>query len=257
MLRDVNTGNLYEIADPSTRAVATKSCDTEAVVLGGINTPTVSVTVTNSRSEPIFVSFTTQNGLPGPIAWSYTGTCSQSGVGVMIAAGTSCAASVATSASTSRFCGSRGSAPANCFDAQVNHQTMIETNFEDSTAPGCFNKGSPCVWYDISVIPSFCTDELWAQNQCSNTGGASYNLPVAVACGGTTTFTCQGPVNANYGTAMYPSACGNPNALCVNNTQACVNAYFFPMFTGTPSKYQPNVPCLSGQVFGITFLSGQ
>jgi hypothetical protein len=216
----------------------------------------VGVNVANNRSTPIFVSFTLQSGSPGPITWVTGSSCTALGVGVMIAANQSCNAAVDTSAGTSRFCAALDAPPSNCFNAQANRQTMIETNFEDSTAPGCFNKGAPCVWYDISVIPSFCTDELWASGQCANTGGASYNLPAAVACGGTTTFTCQGPPSSTYGTAQYPSACGNPNALCVNNTQACVNAYFFPMFTGTPSKYQPNVPCLSGQVFGITFLSG-
>lgn len=256
MLRDVDTGNVYPITDSSVRALAVKTCDTEATVLGGVATPTVSVNVTNNRATPIFVSFTLQNGTPGPIAWATNANCTTSGVGVMIAASQSCTASVDTSAGTSRFCASLGWAPSNCFDAQVNHQTMIETNFEDSTAPGCFNKGAPCVWYDISVIPSFCTDALWASNQCQNTGGASYNLPVAVACGGTTTFACMGPTDGTWGPAQYPSMCGNPNAQCVGNQQTCVNAYFFPMFMGVPAKYQPNVPCLSGQVFGITFLSG-
>ncbi len=257
LLRDLGSGNLYPITDPSTRAIAAKSCDTEATVLGGIASPGVDVTVTNSRSEPIFVSFTMQNGQPGPITWAFTTGCSVSGVGVMIAANTSCAAVVPPAASVSRFCASRASAPSNCWNAQANHQTMVETNFEDSTAPGCFNKGAPCVWYDISVIPSTCTDSAWATNQCAGTGGASYNLPVAVACGGTTTFSCAGPVNSTYGSEQYPSTCGNPNAQCTSSSQSCVNAYFFPMFTGTPAKYQPNVPCLSGQTFGINFLAGQ
>lgn len=140
MLRDLDTGNVYPIIDSTTRALAVKTCETEATVLGGIATPTVSVNVTNNRTTPIFVSFTLQNGLPGPISWANNGNCTPSGVGVMIAASQSCTASVDTSASTSRFCASLSSAPANCFDAQVNHQTMIETNF-GLERPGLLQQG--------------------------------------------------------------------------------------------------------------------
>jgi hypothetical protein len=132
---------------------------------------------------------------------------------------------------------------------------MVETIFQSASAPGCFNKGN-CVWYDISVIPSNCTDDLWKQDQCAGTGGASYNLPVTLACGGSATFTCQGPSDTTYGPENYPKNCGNPNATCVGNSANCVNAYFYPMFYPPENKYGPNVPCLSGQTLIITFLPG-
>ena len=253
MLRDP-TGSLQTILDGAVRAVAAKACEPRPLTSTASAT---TVTVTNDRTNPIFVSFTLQSGSPGPITWSTNNNCVLSGAGIQITGGQTCTASVDSSASTSRFCAAREAAPANCFLAQQNHQTMIETNFETSAAPGCFNKGAPCVWYDISIIPSFCTDKDWATNQCSGTGGASYNLPVATSCGGTTTFACAGPQNSTWGTEQYPSTCGNPNALCVGGTASCVQAYFFPMFSGTPAKYQPNVPCLSGQTFGIVFMAGE
>jgi hypothetical protein len=106
------------------------------------------------------------------------------------------------------------------------------------------------------VIPQDCTDALWRQDQCAHTGGASYNLPVTLACGGAATFSCQGPTDATYGPAKYPSQCGHPEAMCVGNTATCVQAYFFPMFTPPESKFGPNVPCLGGQTLGVTFLPG-
>ena len=39
-------------------------------------------------------------------------------------------------------------------NAQTQHLTMVETNFEAASNSGCFNSGAACVWYDISVIPS-------------------------------------------------------------------------------------------------------
>jgi hypothetical protein len=139
--------------------------------------------------------------------------------------------------------------------AQTNHQTMIETTWSNPTG-GCFNTGMPCVYYDISVIPSYCTDSAWKKDQCKGTGGATYNLPVSTSCAGTTTFTCQGPTNSTYGSELYPSNCGNPDATCNGNTATCVNAYFYPMFSGPPAQNQPIRACSSGNVLGITFLSG-
>ena len=132
---------------------------------------------------------------------------------------------------------------------------MVETNFEPASNPGCFNKGN-CVWFDISVIPSTCTDTLWKANQCAGTGGAAYNLPVSVACNGNTIYTCQGPASTKYGTANYPSMCGNPNAICQGSAN-CLNAYFYPMFDPPENQYQPNTACLSGQTLTVNFLAGQ
>jgi hypothetical protein len=253
MFKDTRTGNVFPIVDPLLRAVAAKACETDS---GETATPPVNnVSVTNNRSTPIYVSFTIQNQTPGPITWMTNANCVLSGVGIQIAAGQTCSAYVPPAAGSSRFCAALNAAPANCYVAQTNHETMIETNFLPASNGGCFGQGA-CVWYDISLIPSNCTDSAWAANECAGTGGASYNLPVQTTCGGTATYTCQGPTSTAWGPENYPSNCGNPNATCTGNSPGCVNAYFFPMFSGTPSTHQPNQGCYGTSVFGITFLSG-
>jgi hypothetical protein len=253
MFKDTRSGHVFPIVDPLLRAVAAKACEPDG---GATATPPANnVSVTNNRSTAIYVSFTIANGTPGPITWTANSSCVLSGVGIQIAAGQTCSAYVPPAANSSRFCASLTAAPANCWLAQTNHQTMIETTFLPASNGGCFGQGA-CVWYDISVIPSNCTDSAWASNQCAGTGGASYNLPVQTTCGGTATYTCQGPPNSTYGPENYPSNCGNPNATCTGNSPSCVNAYFFPMFSGTPAQYQPNSVCVGGNVFGITFPSG-
>jgi hypothetical protein len=136
-----------------------------------------------------------------------------------IAAGQTCAATVPATVGSTRFCASLDAPPANCWNAQANHQTMVETTFV--TATNCFPAGQPCVYYDISVIPQNCTDAAWALNGCQGTGGAAYNHPVAVGCDSATTFACMGPAS---GTELYPSNCGNPNGTCVGTGANCVNA---------------------------------
>jgi hypothetical protein len=251
--KDTRTGHVFPIVDPLLRAVAAKACEPDAGETG--TPPANNVSVTNNRSTPIYVSFTVQNGTPGPITWATGANCVLSGVGIQVAAGQTCSAYVPPAANSSRFCAALDAAPANCWLAQTNHQTMIETTFLPASNGGCFSQGA-CVWYDISVIPSNCTDSAWAANMCAGTGGASYNLPVQTTCGGTATYTCQGPKNATWGPENYPSACGNPNATCTGNSPNCVNAYFFPMFSGPPSTHQPNQGCYGGNVLGITFMPG-
>jgi hypothetical protein len=253
MFMESRSGHVFPIVDMLLRAVAAKACEREEDELS--TPPTNNVSVTNSRSTPIYVSFTTQNGRPGPILWATNSNCQTSGVGVQILAGQTCMAFVPAAANSSRFCASLTAAPANCWLAQTNHQTMIETTFLRASNPGCFKQGA-CVWYDISLIPSNCTDSAWKLNKCAGTGGAAYNLPVQLDCSSGQTYTCQGPVSSHWGSEMYPSNCGDPNATCTGNAQSCVNAYFFPMFTGTPAKHQPNSVCTGGNVLGITFLSG-
>jgi hypothetical protein len=256
MFKDTRSGHVFPIIDPLLRAVAAKACEPES---GDTVVPPVNnVSVTNSRSTAIYVSFTVQNGTPGPIQWTNNSDCVLSGVGIQIAAGQTCSAFVPPAASSSRFCAALDAAPVNCWLAQTNHQTMIETNFLPASNGGCFGQGA-CVWYDISVIPQNCTDNKWNTNKCAGTGGASYNLPVQTTCGGTATYTCQGPQNTTaWGSENYPSNCGDPipNPPCSGNSPKCVNAYFFPMFSGPPSHYQPNQGCYGGDVFGITFLPG-
>jgi hypothetical protein len=240
-------GAKIPISDPRLLAVAEKSCNPRLA-----SNEHAAVTIANNRTTPIYVGFTTIDHKPGPITWG-TG-CSRYGTGARIAPGVTCKASVVSNAVPSRFCAALNAVPTDCFNAQANHQTMIETNFEPSSNPGCFNKGH-CVWFDISVIPSTCTDALWKQNQCANTGGASYNLPVSLGCGGNTIYTCQGPQTKAYGPANYPSKCGNPNSMC-QSAPNCQNAYFYPMFVPPENKYQPNTVCLGGQTFVIKFLAG-
>jgi len=217
----------------------------------------VTVTLTNQTAGTIYVAFTnytTQQ--PGQINW---GTCasSVSNNQLALAKGAICTTAVPTTVGSSRFCASTTQmATPNCNKAQANHQTMVETNFGSGSANTCYPTSmASCVWYDISVIPQNCTDAAWAQNQCANTGGAAYNLPVSIACTGQPTNTCQGPPNP--GNSNYPTKCGNPNGTCVGNTPNCVNAYFFPMFSGPPSQHQPNSQCPAGATLAITFLAGQ
>jgi hypothetical protein len=222
-------------------------------------TGNVTVVVSNQGANTIYVAFTNYViQQPGQINW---GNCaaSVSNNQVAIATGVTCTASVPNNVGPSRFCASTtAAATPNCNNAQANHQTMIETNFGSGAASTCYPTSmASCVWYDISLIPENCTDTAWAQNQCASTGGAAYNLPVSIACSGQPTFTCQGPPGTTYGNSNYPTKCGNPNATCVGNTSSCVNAYFFPMFSGSPSTHQPNSQCPSGASLVITFLAGQ
>jgi len=229
-------------------------------VLAGQATAQVPVVVQNLRSTTLYVAFTigaTQQS--GPISWGNCSAYVQNNQAA-IPAGTTCNTTVATVASSSRFCASTSPmATPNCWQAQTNHQTMVETTFGSGLSGTCTSSTmASCVWYDISVIPSTCTDQLWqSQSYCSNTGGAAYNLPVALQCGSQPKYTCQGPPGSAYGNSNYPSSCGNPNATCTGNSQSCVNAYFYPMFDPPENKYQPVAQCPAGSSLQITFLAGQ
>lgn len=249
--KDRRTKDESEIKDPQLKALAEQACETSL----GAKAETGPVAITNKQSKPIYVGFTTIDHKPGPITWG--SGCTKSGKGAKIAAGKTCKATVASNAAPSRFCASPKAVPKDCFDAQQNHQTMVETNFEPSTNAGCFNKGN-CVWFDISVIPQNCTDALWKKNKCASTGGASYNFPVSIACGTSAkpTYTCQGPTTTKWGNSKYPGNCGNPDATC-QSKKNCQNAYFYPMFDPPENKYQPNAVCLAGQTLAITFLAGK
>ena len=223
----------------------------------------IPVSLVNNRTVPIQVNFTLLNHANGPITWGVgcekTGTTAFSSYAT-IDPGKTCSATVDPSAGSSRFCATLGNVPTDCMNGQANHLTLIETNFEAASAPGCFGKGA-CVWYDISVIPSTCTDALWKSSRCENTGGASYNLPVKLASSRNPPepiYDCKGPPNKKYGSENYPSNCGNPNAKCATGTPSChngVSAYFYPMFDPPENAYQPNAVCLSG-TFTATFLTG-
>ena len=228
---------------------------------------TVTVNIANNTGATLYVSFTQNNTghSPGVITWNSSGSgctgasTSANAASTQINTGQTCTASVNTSSGSSRFCAAKNAAPADCMNAQTQHLTMVETNFVAGSS-NCFNTPT-CVWYDISVIPSTCTDTLWGQNQCANTGGASYNVPVTLSCAGNSsepTYTCQGPANGTYGNSNYPSQCGNPNAKCATGTPNCTNgvsAYFYPMFDSPENTYQPNAVCVKGNL-SINFLSG-
>lgn len=235
------------------------------IICSGAYAQGVPVVFANNRSEDIQLNFTLNNAphSNGPITWGVgcdsTGTTAFSSYAT-IKKGAVCNATVDPNAGSSRFCATTGTTPTDCMNGQANHLTLIETTFQPASNPGCFGKGN-CVWYDISLIPSNCTDELWKANQCKGTGGASYNLPAAMACKGNPNmpvYICKGPVNTKYGTEKYPSNCGNPNAKCATGTQGCrngVSAYFYPMYDPPENSYQPNAVCLQGTLT-TTFVSG-
>jgi hypothetical protein len=228
-----------------------------SAIVAGEAAAQISVLIQNQRSQTIYVAFTVGNGhAPGPINW---GNCSAfvKNNQVTLGGGMACNATVPTSAGSSRLCASTSPmTPANCYNAQTNHQTMIETNFTAGAA-GCYPTSmANCVWYDISVIPGACDDADWKKNYCSNTGGAAYNLPVQLACPNNPTYTCQGPPGSVYGNSGYPTNCGTPTATCTGNTPSCVNAYFHPMFVPPWNDHQPNAQCPAGATLRVTFLAG-
>ena len=254
------TGKIFAISDPRLRAIAEKACRP-----GSLGAPEAgNVNLVNNTGNAIYVGFTPQAG--SSITWG-SGCLSQiKGLTVEILNGATCQAAVTDSVANpgSRFCAATtaGASGLDCSMAQQNNQTLIEPYFQPSP---CFGAGtSNCIWYDISVIPANCTDGDWHNNQCANKGGAAYNLPVMLSCPGEPTFICRGPANGTYGTANYPSSCGNPNATCIpglngspNPDPACLNAYFYPDDNDNVSpSLQPNVVCPNGQTLTTTFLSG-
>jgi hypothetical protein len=251
--RNQRTGQVIPITDPRLRAVAQKACGQD--LLGAAETGTVKLV--NDRAGPIFVGYS--GG--GTVHWEANASCTPvttGAGGLKILGGHSCAATVSSTNSGSRFCASPN-APPNCTQAQNNHQTLIEPTFDTSDQCSWTHEPGTCVSYDISVIPVGCTDELWNRNKCAGAEGASYNFPVEMSCSGkppAPTFTCQGPADGTYDPQKYPKKCGNPDAACIGNSQACVNAYFFPMFSGKHSAYQPVGVCSGGRTLTITFLAG-
>ena len=250
LFQNQKTGKVFPISDPRLRAIAEKACRPalEAAEASNVN-------IVNNSGKVIYVGFTPQAG--SSITWGSGCGTPIRGLTVVIPVGGTCQASATDSVANpgSRFCAatSASSSGLDCSTAQQNNQTLIETYFQP--AP-CFGPGTGnCIWYDISVIPATCTNQAWSSNMCAGTGGASYNLPVSLACSGEPTYICQGPTGNKYGSALYPINCGNPNANCVptSSTAApnCDNAYFFP----APSP-QPNAVCPNGQTLTVTFLTG-
>lgn len=248
------TGAIFPIENPRQRAIAKKVCEREQ--LGAVESGVVKLV--NDRSEPIFVGYSGA----GAIDWQATTGCipvATGAGGVEITGNSFCIATVTATNSGSRFCASL-TAPPNCLEAQNNHVTLIEPTFDTSTQCSWTHQAGTCVAYDISIIPVGCTDEAWKADNCAKAGGASYNLPVELSCTGQPAdpvFTCQGPVpNSAADPQKYPSGCGNPDATCVGNARSCVNAYFFPMFSGPPAAHQPVGVCSGGRTLTMTFFAG-
>jgi hypothetical protein len=252
---NTTTGRVFAIYDPKFRAIAEKACQPSLGATGSGN-----VTIVNKSGKAILVGFAPQAG--SQITWGAGCGTPIKGTTVTIGINGRCAAAVTDSVASpgSRFCAatlnvaSSGSGALDCSTAQQQNRTLIETYFEP--AP-CFGAGTPnCIWYDISVIPSTCTDQAWASNRCANTGGAAYNVPAALSCAGEPTYVCRGPANSKYGPANYPSNCGNPAARPVSGptpNPGALNAYFYP---DDNSYGQPNAVCPNGQTLTITFLPG-
>lgn len=250
------TGKVFAIYDPKLAAIAERVCHPRlaAPQAGNVN-------ILNNTGKLLLVGFSPQAG--AQITWGAGCGTPIKGTSVIIRVNGGCHATVTDSVASpgSRFCAtivgvtsSESAAALDCSKAQQQNRTLIETYFQ----PGpCFGPGtSNCIWYDISVIPSTCTDQAWAANRCANNGGAAYNLPVMLSCAGEPTYVCRGPATNKYGPARYPSNCGNPAAKPVSGPTpdpAALNAYFYP---DDNSYGQPNAVCPNGQTLTITFLPG-
>jgi hypothetical protein len=225
-----------------------------------------SVNFTNRSARPLYVAFSVAPGRPGPVVWS--AGCQRFNEQVRLAPGESCVASVPASAGPARFCAAENPEPAgktpNCYDAQKRNQTIIETNF--ANGQGCRpTTQNSCVWYDVSIIPESCTNCGWLANNCKDSGGVSYNVPVQLSCRSAPSFTCRGPVAplGVYG-VKFPTNCGTPfnQPNCIGGLNgACLQAYFYPMSTSgacayPTSKPQPNGQCQQGETLYATFLDG-
>ena len=119
--------------------------------------PPGNVAIVNQSGANIWVGFSGST-----IAWGVGCQSTGSATTVEIPAAATCQATAPSTGAASRFCASTASGALNCSNAQQNHQTLIETNFQ----PSCFNTSNSCIWYDISVIPlnpvpsgyGYCTD---------------------------------------------------------------------------------------------------
>ena len=250
------TGRMFPIEDPRLRAIAEKACEPDLQAA-----PSSAVSIVNDTGATIYLGFAAQAG--SAITWGAGCGRTATNSTVVVAKNTACAATVTDSNANpgSRFCAAKSlnsTGILNCWRAQSNlpHNTIIEPNF----IPNCtFGKVTypSCIFYDVSVIPQNCTDNLFnaANSYCKGTGGASYNLPVKVSCPGEPTFTCQGPVATSgiYAATGYPSMCGTPTASCIGNSQSCVNGYFSP--TNNNPSHQPGAYCFG--TLTMTFLAGQ
>ncbi len=249
------TGQVFPIAEPRLRAIARRACAPDLQ-----SAPPSDVSIVNDTGKTIYVGFAPQAG--SGITWGAGCGKTATNSTVVVAKNTACSAAVIGSNANpgSRFCAAtslNSTGILNCWAAQSHlpHNTIIEPNFLLNCKFG--DKTYPtCIFYDVSVIPANCTDDLFnaENNYCKGTGGASYNLPVKVSCPGEPTFTCQGPIARTgiYAAAGYPSMCGTPSASCIGNVKTCVNGYFSP--TNNNPNHQPGAYCFG--TLTMTFLPG-
>ncbi len=265
------TGKFVAISDPRLKAVAAKACQSS---VGSAAPVSSNVNIVNNTGGIIYVGFSPQSG--SAITWNSAGSgcgTTSNNLTVAVQNNATCQASVTDSVASpgSRFCavttlGSSGSVDCSLAQQQSPPLTIVEPYFQLGCNFGAGANYPGCIFYDISVIPANCTDNLFnsSNNYCAGTGGASYNLPVMLSCSGEPTFICKGPPstgNMMYAGAMYPANCGNPMANCIPGTNSCpnpdasaVNAYFSP--TNDNPNNEPGAYCLPPNALTITFLSG-
>ena len=230
---------------------------------------TQTVQIVNSRGETIHVTCSMgTTAATGPCALTWGTGCTAAGSGSLgiyatVASGSTCQVEVDPSTGPSRLCASDDASDIpDCWQAQWNHVTLLETNFTSTE-----------VFYDLSVIPlNFgkpgCTDQQWQTDYCNASGQASYNLPLSAGCStdAATDFTCQGPPSSQWGTEnMYPGNCGNPPqnpedpSLCVCGQcgPPCnVDAFFYPMAELPQGTKTPVRSCAIGGNLVATVLAG-
>src|SRR5262249_22810711 len=130
--------------------------------------PTFPLSVVNSQGTTIYVSFNQYpSGAPYQGTWKQTGgpsgSCTLQAGQLVMKAGATCTTAVNTNFGISRICASEVYRPSgfNCANAQQHNRTLIELNFGNNQATGCIGSDAACTWYDISVVPSSCTNCTW------------------------------------------------------------------------------------------------
>lgn len=246
-------------------ALASLSTPAPSQTYGGGLMDVSTVTFVNLSRNALYVAFSVEPGRPGPVVWS--NGCERFNDQVYLPQGQSCAASVPSGTGASRFCAAGSPQPPgktpNCFTAQRDNLTIIETNFAGGSGCNPATQKS-CVWYAVNVTPEDCTYALWSKNKCGpapvaggvgDTSGAAYNVPVRLACGRQPPLTCRGPIDTATG---YPAHCGTPGSkTCIGGLNpSCVQAYFHPMTRAPADVLRPTLQCRQGETLVVQFLAG-
>ena len=182
--------------------------------------------------------------------------------GVKIAGNSACIATVMATNSGSRFCASL-EAPPNCTEAQNDHVALVdraELRRQPAMQLDASGRHLRRLRHQHRADLWAARTEAWKADSCAKAGGASYNLPVELSCSGQPSdpglyLPGTGPGQQCRPAGIYDN-CGNPDATCVGNSRACVNAYFFPMFSGSAAAHQPVGVCSGGRTLTVTFFAG-